>query len=300
MKVKSILFAALLLMLFILGCTSKSPKPAPTPKPPVDQSTQQPAPLPAPPENEVTIKLATTTSVDNSGLLKFILPDLYEKEKIKVDIIAVGTGKALEHGCAGDVDVVLVHAPDAEKKFIEDGCGTERFYVCQNEFVIVGPQSDPAGLKNVKSVVEAFKLLAKGKAKFISRGDNSGTHKAELDLWKKAGIEPKGDWYISAGQGMGAVLTMANESQAYTFTDTGTYYSMVDKLNLPVVFSGDNLLINIYSVIPLNKEKYPELKHNDVARFIRWLTSGPTKELIQSYQANGHFLFKVDPTPASY
>jgi tungstate transport system substrate-binding protein len=232
--------------------------------------------------------------------LNFILPDLYEKEKIKVDVIAVGTGKALEHGCAGDVDVVLVHAPDAEKKFIEDGCGTERFYVCQNEFVIIGPESDPAGLKNVTSVIDAFKLLAKGKTKFISRGDNSGTHKAELELWKKAGIEPSGDWYVSAGQGMGAVLTMANESQAYTFTDTGTYYSMVDKLNLPVVFSGDALLDNIYSVIPLNREKYPELKHNDVARFIRWLTSGETKKLIESYEANGHVLFKIDPTPASY
>ncbi|MFH1514340.1 MAG: substrate-binding domain-containing protein, partial [bacterium] len=131
------------------------------------------------------------------------------------------------------------------------------------------------------------------KSEFISRGDNSGTHKMELSIWEAAGIKPSGDWYIQAGQGMGAVLMMANEKEAYTLTDTGTYYAMIDKLNLPIAFSGDSLLDNIYSVLRLNPEKHPELKHAEVQKFIAWITSGETRKLIGSFEVNGHLLFKV-------
>ncbi|MFH1675400.1 MAG: substrate-binding domain-containing protein [bacterium] len=174
------------------------------------------------------IKLATTTSVDNSGLLGYLLPVFKEKTGIGVDVIAVGTGAALELGKKGDVDIVLVHAPDAEEEFIAGGFGVARHYIAQNEFVIVGPESDPAGIKGTPTAAEAFGKIRDSGKKFISRGDDSGTHKKELSVWKSMNVTPEGEWYIEAGQGMGAVLIMANETEAYTLTDTGTFYSMGD------------------------------------------------------------------------
>ena len=244
-------------------------------------------------EKNISIRLATTTSCDNSGLLKHILPDFKSKTGIGVDVIAVGTGKALELGKNGDVDVVLVHAPDTEKQYIENGWATNRTYVCQNEFVIVGPESDPAKLSNAKSALDAMRRIQKNKSEFISRSDNSGTHKKELSIWKNAGIEPSGDWYIKAGQGMGAVLIMAYEMDAYTLTDTGTYYAMTSKLNLPIAFSGDSNLENVYSVLKLNPEKHPDLNHSDVKEFIEWLTSDETAKLIRAFEVNEHTLFSV-------
>ena len=276
-----------LFVLLVFGCTVSRP----------DKQTENTKPADEKPVVKKTIKLATTTSCDNSGLLKYILPDFTAETGIEVDVIAVGTGKALQHGRDGDVDVVLVHAPQSELQYIRDGWATARYYICQNEFVIVGSESDPAGLKEAKTASEALKKILDSESTFISRGDNSGTHKREMSVWEAIGIEPSGDWYQSAGQGMGAVLTMANEQQAYTLTDTGTYYSMIDKINLPILFSGDTLLDNIYSVMPLNPEKHPDLKHAEAKQFIEWLTSSKTLEKIGTYEVNGHILFNVAVSP---
>lgn len=287
MKKLLTLFTVMLLSFLILGCTGTQ----------AGKDTVKTEPADETPVVKSTIKLATTTSCDNSGLLKHILPDFTAATGIEVDVIAVGTGKALQHGRDGDVDVVLVHAPNSELQYINDGWATARHYVCQNEFVIIGSESDPAKLKDAKSVSEALEMIQGSESVFISRGDNSGTHKRELSVWKSAGIEPSGDWYQSAGQGMGAVLTMANEQQSYTLTDTGTYYSMIDKLNLPILFSGDSLLDNVYSVMPLNPEKHPDLKHAEAKQFIEWLTSEKTVEKIAVFEVNGHVLFKVVDNP---
>jgi tungstate transport system substrate-binding protein len=241
----------------------------------------------------VTIKLATTTSVDNSGLLAYLLPIFTGETNIGVDVIAVGTGRALELGQAGDVDVVLVHDQEAEEEFIAEGYGLERHYVAENEFVIVGPESDPAGIKDLPSVTDAFKAIMDTETIFVSRGDESGTHKREQALWAEAELTPEGEWYVQAGQGMGAVLTMTDEMQGYTLTDTGTFYSMEDNLDLVILYSGDELLKNIYSIIPLNPDLYPDLHHDEVAIFIDWLTGPEGRELIGGFEVNGHVLFEV-------
>ena len=241
----------------------------------------------------VTIKLATTTSLDNSGLLGYLLPIFTGETGIAVDVIAVGTGAAIELGKAGDVDVVLVHAPAAEEQFIEDGYGVARHYICQNEFVIVGHEADPVGIANADGVVQALEMIRDAEAPFVSRGDESGTHKREQSLWAAAEITPEGEWYISAGQGMGAVLTMSSEMQAYTLTDTGTFYSMEDNLDLVVLVSGDELLENIYSIIPLNPELHPDLKHDEVGVLVNWITSPEAADLINEFKVNGHVLFEV-------
>jgi len=241
----------------------------------------------------VTIKLATTTSLDNSGLLGHILPIFTGETGIEVDVIAVGTGAALEMGRKGDVDIVLVHAPSSEEEYIAEGVGTARHYIAQNEFVVVGPVSDPVGINGVTSAVEAFEMIMDAESKFISRGDNSGTHKRELGVWSDMGIEPGGEWYIEAGQGMGACLTMADEMEAYVLTDTGTYYSMVDDLDLVIHVSGDEALENIYSIIPLNPERYPDLKHEEAVKLAEWITGSTAAELINGFEVNGYILFTV-------
>jgi tungstate transport system substrate-binding protein len=229
----------------LAGCPTQPEKPTPSE-------------IPRTEAEEVTIKLATTTSVDNSGLLGYILPVFTESTGIDVDVIAVGTGRALELGKAGDVDLVLVHSPQAEEEFIAGGYGVGRHYVAQNEFVIVGPETDPADLHSMNSAAEAFSDIMGAEATFVSRGDDSGTHKREKEIWERMGVKPEGKWYVEAGQGMGAVLTMANEMQGYTLTDTGTFYSMEDNLDLVILFSGDPVLDNIYSVIPLSPELHPD------------------------------------------
>lgn len=246
------------------------------------------------PKVKVTIKLATTTSLDSTGLLDALLPVFLEKTGIAVDVIAVGSGKAMEHGRAGDVDVLVVHSPDDEKKFMEEGYGKERIYICQNEFVIVGPKSDPAGISKVKTAAEAFSKIAESKSFFISRGDQSGTNAKELKIWKEAGITPSGDWYIESGQGMSPTLIMADEKLGYTLTDNATYYSMIDKLELPILFSGDPKLLNIYRVITLNPEKNPNVKYKEALNFARWITGPEAEKIIRDFTANGHKLFKIE------
>jgi tungstate transport system substrate-binding protein len=244
--------------------------------------------------------LATTTSTQDSGLLDVILPIFEQQFNVKVDVIAVGTGQALKLGEDGNADVLLVHARAQEDAFMEAGHGVRREDVMYNDFVIVGPESDPAGIKGMTSASEAFAQIAAAQAPFVSRGDNSGTHTKEKTIWQAAGVEPSGDWYISAGQGMGAVLTMADEQQAYTLSDRATYLARtLEGTDLQILVEGDPILFNPYGVIAVNPDKSPEI-HADLANeFIDWLISVPTQETIGQYgvQEFGSPLFTPDSAP---
>ena len=251
--------------------------------PTTEEATQLMATLPTPvPPTKVT--LATTTSTADSGLLNKILPDYERRFNAKVDVIAVGSGQAMKLGQDGNADVLLVHSPAAEEKFVADGFGWNRQDVMYNDYVIVGPAADPAGIKGMKSAAEAFKKLADTQSKFISRGDGSGTHTKEQAIWKAAGIEkPEGEWYVSTGQGMGEVLTMANEQQAYTLSDRGTYLSR-QNLELPVLVEGDKTLFNPYGVMAVSPMKYPTVKYDMATKFIDWITSVDTQKMIGEFQ----------------
>lgn len=221
----------------------------------------------SPPENKELI-LSTTTSTQDSGLLDVLIPIFEEKTGYKVKPIAVGTGQALAMGEKGDADVMLVHAPDSEIQLVEKGAAINRQLVMHNDFIIVGPKNDPAGIKNAKDSVEAFKAIAEKQALFVSRGDDSGTNKKELELWKKAGLgKPEGKWYQSTGQGMGATLDVASEKAAYTLTDRGTYLAKKDKLQLEILKEGDASLLNIYHVMQTNPE-YIKKNNPNAARMI--------------------------------
>ena len=232
---------------------------------------------------EVRLKLATTTSTDNSGLLKELLPPFETMFDARVDVIAVGTGKALALGENGDVDIVLVHARSAEDQFVEKGYGVNRRDVMYNDFIIIGPAGDPAGVKGMKDAVAALKTISAKGASFVSRGDDSGTHKCEKNLWKEVGMEPAGGWYMETGQGMGATLQVADEKQAYTLSDTGTFLSYKGKIELvPIVDKGD-ILLNVYSAIAINPEKHPETKIEMANNLIDFITSAKIQELIGNY-----------------
>lgn len=239
------------------------------------------------------IKLATTTSTENSGLLSYLLPEFEKDSAYKVHTIAVGTGKALRMGRDGDVDVLLVHALNAEKKFVAEGYGTERFSVMMNDFIIVGPKNDPAKLSEAKSIETVFKQIASTKSKFISRGDDSGTNKKELGIWKAANINPKKSaWYIEAGQGMGKVLQMAGEMDAYTLTDRGTWLAYAGKSPLTIIFEGDQQLFNPYGIIAVNPKKYPDINNKGAKALIKWITSSKGQMLIGDFKIAGKVLFK--------
>lgn len=243
------------------------------------------------PKVEKRLRLATTTSTENSGLLDVIIPDFEKKTGIKVDVIAVGTGKALKLGENGDVDILMVHAPDAEKKFVADGFGSERTEIMYNDFIIVGPESDSAGIKGLKTATEAFAAIAEKKQVFISRGDDSGTNKKEIFLWKEAGVDPDYSWYMEVGRGMGSTLITASEKEAYTLTDRGTFLSMTDKLTVIPLVEGDPVLYNVYSVIPINSEVHPHVKSGLAREFVKWITSDDAKKLIGEFRINGKELF---------
>ncbi len=240
------------------------------------------------------IKLATTTSTENSGLLGAILPEFKKKTGIDVHVIAVGTGKALKLGENGDVDIVLVHAPSREKTFVEAGFGLERVPVMHNDFVIAGPKGDPAGVRGTKDAPAALAKVARVESPFVSRGDDSGTHIKEKNLWEAAGVSPSGAWYVSAGQGMGAVLIMANEKQAYTLADRGSFIAFREKITLEVLVEGDTRLANPYGVIAVCPERHPHVKRAEAARFIAWLTSPEGQRLIADYRKGGERLFFPD------
>lgn len=245
-------------------------------------------------DNDV-IRLATTTSTENSGLLDYLLPKFEQDCACRVHVIAVGTGKALKLGEDGNVDVVLVHARPAEDEFVAAGHGVDRHDVMYNDFVLIGPPADPAGIKGSSNVVDAMRKIAHSYARFISRGDDSGTDKMEKRYWQQAGIAPGSDnaprWYFSAGQGMGEVLMMAAEMGAYTLTDRGTYVSYRDKLGLPVLFEGDPLMFNPYGIIAVNPKKYPEINYRGATALIDWLTSRHGQQLIAAYKVDGEQLF---------
>lgn len=236
-------------------------------------------------ESKGSIIMATTTSTENSGLLDDILPHFKDETGIDVKVVAVGTGKALEMGRQGEADVLLVHAKSSEEEFVEEGHGTERFDVMYNDFVIIGPKDDPAKLseKSKSDVIEAFKLLSSGESKFISRGDDSGTHKKELSFWQEASIEPEGDWYVSAGKGMGDVIQMTNEMLGYTMSDRATYLSMKDKIELEVAVEGDSKLFNQYGVIPVNPDKDDKINSDGAKAFVDWILSEQTQKLIGEF-----------------
>lgn len=236
------------------------------------------------------LKLATTTSTENSGLLEVLLPEFESGSGYQVHVIAVGTGKALRMGRDGDVDVVLVHAPNAEIEFIEGGHGVKRFPVMHNDFVVVGPSTDPAGLSQARSITEAFTNLSRSGNTFISRGDNSGTHKKEKSVWSSVGIKPDGRWYREAGQGMGKVLQMSGELDAYTLTDRGTWIAYREKSPLKIVFEGDESLHNPYSIIAVNPGKH-DVNNAGAKALINWITSTPAKKLIADYRLQGEQLF---------
>lgn len=221
--------------------------------------------------------LATTTSVEDSGLLDDILPDFEARYGVDVQVIAVGSGQALELGERGDADVLLVHAREQEERFVREGHGIRREDVMTNDFVVVGPADDPAGIRGMASAGEAFAVIARAQATFISRGDESGTHAKEKAIWAAVGIEPSGDWYVSVGQGMGEVLTMADERQAYTLSDRATYLAREGDLGLEILVEGDPALLNPYSVIAVNPAKNARINAELCNRFIDWLISLPTQ-----------------------
>jgi len=235
-------------------------------------------------EEDRTLILATTTSTENSGLLADILPVFEEETGIEVDVIAIGTGAALQKGRDGEADVLLVHAKTSEEEFVAEGHGTKRSDVMYNDFVIVGPTSDPAGLKDIKNDVSlAYEALLNGSFTFISRGDDSGTHKKEKSIWANSSLEPAGDWYVQAGKGMGDTLTMASEMEAYTMTDRATYLSMKDNLDLEIVIEGDSILFNQYGVIPVNPEKNDLINSDEAEEFVEWLLKDETQALIGKF-----------------
>ena len=242
--------------------------------------------------SEKRLTLATTTSTEDSGLLAYILPAFEKEYGATVDVIAVGTGQALAIGQAGDADVLLVHARSREDEFVAQGYAQARYDVMYNDFVIVGPAYDPASIAEMSDVTVALTAIANSQAIFVSRGDDSGTHIQEQSLWAHANLTPKGDWYFSAGQGMGAVLTIADELQGYTLTDRATYLArQAEGLSLVVLVEGDERLFNPYGVMAVNPEKYPNVQAELADDFIEWLVSVETQERIASYVVNGQQLF---------
>lgn len=240
------------------------------------------------------IIVQSTTSTQNSGLLDHILPMFKKKTGIEVRVVAVGTGQAIKNAANGDGDVLLVHAKPAEEKFIAEGGGVKRFDVMYNDFVIVGPKSDPAKVAGSKDAAAALKKIAAAKALFASRGDDSGTHKAELKLWKDAGIDVKaasGEWYRSTGSGMGATLNTAAGMGAYALTDRATWISFQNKNDLQIAVEGDPILFNQYGVILVNPEKHKHVKVKEGQQFIDWLTGAEGQNAIRSYMIDGQQLF---------
>ena len=241
------------------------------------------------------IRLATTTSTENSGLLDYLLPQFEDNHPYKVKVISVGTGKALRLLREGDVDAVLVHARAAEDKLVKDGFAVERRDVMYNDFIIVGPASDPAELKGTRNANAAIHMIADSHSLFISRGDDSGTHKKELLLWKRAGVQPLEDQYREIGQGMGKALQIAAELQAYTLTDRGTWLSYRDKLPLKILAEGDPQLFNPYGIMAANPDKYPDTNHAGAIALIEWITSASAQHRIATYTIDGQQLFVPMP-----
>jgi tungstate transport system substrate-binding protein len=240
---------------------------------------------------EERLRMSTTTSTENSGLLAVLLPPFEKKFGCKVDVVAVGTGKSLKLGEAGDVDVVFVHARSLEDKFMANGYGADRRDVMYNDFVLLGPKDDPAGAGKAKSAPDAYRAIAAKESPFISRGDESGTHVKEKEIWAAAGIVPRGAWYIEAGQGMGEVITMATQKRGYTLSDRGTYIAFRKKTDLVVVRQGDKALWNPYGIISVNPKKHKHVKYDLAMKLIDFVTGPEGQSIIADYKIDGEPLF---------
>ena len=252
------------------------------------------------PQGEVkSLTLATTTSTQDSGLLDVLIPMFETETGIKVKVIAVGSGQALELGRRGDADVLLTHAPDAERQFVAEGYGEERRLVMYNDFVLVGPQDDPAQAKDETSIVDAFRQIARTEAPFVSRGDESGTHVKEKSIWKQVELQPKGVWYIQSGGGMAEALRIAGQKRAYTLTDRGTFLAQRNGLDLTILSEGDPLLQNPYSVIVVSAEKHPHVRNGMARRFAEFLFSPQAQKAISEFGGErfGQPLFFVSQQP---
>jgi len=248
------------------------------------------------------IIVQSTTSTQNSGLFEHILPLFTKKTGIEVRVVAVGTGQALKNAQKGDGDVVLVHSQPDEEKFVADGWGVKRYPVMYNDFIIVGPATDPAKIAGMKQAPEALKKIAEAQTPFASRADDSGTHKAELKLWHEAGVDPKassGSWYLETGSGMGATLNIAVGKQAYALTDRGTWLAFANKGDFKVMVEGDNKLFNQYGVILVNPAKHPNVKAEQGQAFIDWLTGPEGQAAIANYKIDGQQLFFPNARPQS-
>lgn len=248
-----------------------------------------------------SIVVASTTSTQDSGLFGHILPLFEAKSGIGVKVVAQGTGQALETARRGDADVVLVHAKEAEEKFVAEGFGVQRFDVMYNDFVLIGPKADPAAVASTSDIVAAVKKIAAAGAIFVSRGDDSGTHKAELKLWKAAGLDPSGEkptWYRAIGQGMGAALNTAGGLGAYVLCDRATWIAFASKSELAIVVEGDKRLYNQYGVMLVNPAKHPHVKVKEGQAFIDWILSAEGQNAIRSYRIEGKQLFFPNADPA--
>jgi len=244
---------------------------------------------------ETRIRCASTTSTQNSGLFEYLLPLFEKKTGIKIDVVAVGTGAAIEIGKRGDADFVFVHAREQEMKAVEEGFFVNRHDVMYNDFVVIGPSADPAKIKGMKSALDAFKKFAESNTTFVSRGDKSGTNTKELSIWKKAGIDPAGKkWYLEVGQGMEKTQRIADEKRAYTLTDRGTWLATrdKDKLDMVVVLEGDPTLFNQYGVMAVNPEKFKTVKYKEAMEFVNWIISKEGQDTIAAFKdKNGNQLF---------
>ena len=246
-------------------------------------------------KDEKYIHLATTTSTYDSGLLDFLNPVFTEETGIAVRVISQGTGAALETGRRGDADLLLVHDRDTELAMVEEGYFVDRHDLMYNDFIIAGPESDPAGIRKAESVKEACILIAESSSKFVSRGDDSGTHRVEENLWNEAGIETKSrNWYYSIGQGMGDTLRFANEVLGYTLTDRGTFEAIRAGLDLKILYEGDPALYNYYGIMAVNPSRHPHVKYDYAMEYINFLISETGRELIESYEVNNTGLFFTD------
>jgi tungstate transport system substrate-binding protein len=237
------------------------------------------------------IRMATTTSTEASGLLAHILPQFEARYGARVRVVAVGSGAAMKIGENGDADVLLVHARPLEDRFMAAGFGALRRDVMYNDFVLVGPAADPAGLRGGRDAIAAMRRVAAAGSRFISRGDQSGTHEMEKNYWKAAGVEPKGAWYVSSGQGMGPVLTMAAELGGYALTDRATFAAYREKTGLQVLVEGDARMFNPYGVIVVSPQRYPQLNHAGATALAEWLTSAEGQAAIAGFRINGVQMF---------
>jgi tungstate transport system substrate-binding protein len=253
------------------------------------------------PREKAKLVIASTTSTQQSGLFDILIPAYKKSSKydIKVEIISVGTGKAIRVAKKGEADILFVHDPFREEKFVAEGYGINRRAVMHNDFVIVGPSNDPAGIKKLKSAVEAFEEIAEKGSPFVSRGDDSGTNIKELDIWDDSGINPKGKgWYFETGAKMGDTLLTASQKRAYTLTDMGTFLNYESKVHLKVLLKGDPVLKNFYSVIAVNPDKFLDVKYREAMDFIAFVTSSEGQRLIADYKKHGICLFYPDAVPS--